>query len=850
MNIKLPDFSLVCLIGASGSGKSSFAANHFLSTEVISSDECRARVSDDVSALDANDDTFELLQLTAAIRLKRRLLTVIDATSVQRADRASLVKLARRFHALPVAIVLDLDPEICESRNAERIDRKIKSKVARRHSSSLRKGIRGLQKEGFRQVHVLRSPEDVESISISREPLWTDYRVDNGPFDIVGDVHGCFDELCELLANLGYVMEPYEEDAENPINASHPDGRQAFFVGDFTDRGPRNRDCLRLIMGMCANGTARAVVGNHDYKLLQFLKGKKVTLTHGLEETASELNACSRDFREQVKEFIYDLRSHQWLSDGNLVIAHAGLKESMHGRGSGDVRNFAMFGETTGAVDEFGLPIRLEWTREYRGVASVVFGHTPVPDAEWLNNTICIDTGCVFGGKLTALRWPEKELLDVAARQEYSKPARPISSVRGFSAQQDHDQLLYFDDFIEKQRIECRIGRAVTIPEENALAALEIMSRFGVDPRWLIYLPPTMAACPTSPDGPYLEHPAQAIEHYKSRGQSKIVAEEKHMGSRALIVVTKNAEAAKNRFGVDDGKSGIVYTRTGRSYFNDKEVEAKIVHRLATAIDNVGIWEELQTDWVLLDVELLPWSAKAHEMINAQYLSTAHAAEKSATALLTAIEKSDCGEELRSLGDKSETQKSNAQRLNEVVKGYCWEVRSIEDYRIAPFHILACEGNVFHEKPHTWHMQLLQKLAASDSILQVTGWKEVNLQSDEECKSLVEWWEQHTSTGGEGMVFKPVGFTVRGSRGLIQPAMKVRGREYLRIIYGPDYDLPANIERLRARGLGKKFSLAEREYTIGIEGLHRFVENRPLSEVHQCALAVLALESEPVDPRL
>lgn len=850
MKLAIPDFALVCLIGASGSGKSSFAAQHFKATEVVSSDECRTRVTDDATTLDANEDTFELLQYIASMRLKRRMLTVIDATSVQKADRAHLVSLGRRFHALPVAIVLDLDPALCEERNKQRKDRTVKTNVAQRHSKSLRKNLRGLQKEGFRQVYILRSLDEIESVSITREPLWTDQRGEHGPFDIIGDVHGCYEELNELLLSLGYVFDQEYEDNESLLSARHPQGRQAFFVGDITDRGPRNRDCLRLVMGMCANGSARIVVGNHDYKLLQYLRGKKVNLTHGLDLTAAELSECSDEFRQQVSKFIYDIRSHQWLDDGNLVIAHAGLKESMHGRGSGAVRSFAMFGETSGAVDEFGLPVRLEWARDYRGKASVVFGHTPVPDAQWLNNTICLDTGCVFGGKLTALRWPEKEIIEVNAHKEYAAPVKPIAAVRGFSAQQDHDLLLYFDDFVAKQRIECRLGRAVTIPEENALAALESMSRFGIDPRWLIYLPPTMAACPTTPSGAYLEHPQQALEHYRSRGIEQLVAEEKHMGSRALLVVTRNPEVASSRFGTDDGKAGVVYTRTGKAYFNDDALEAQIIARISAAMQASGLWQELKTDWVLLDAELLPWSAKALEMINAQYLTTAIAAENSASMLLEALGHRTLTDELSQLKEKAVLQQSNAQELEKVVGGYCWPVNSIEDYRIAPFHILAAEGHVFVDQPHSWHMQLLEKLAAEDAVLTTTGWKEINPFNDDDCESLITWWTEHTGNGGEGLVLKPMAFTVRGSKGLIQPAMKMRGKEYLRIIYGPDYDMPQNIERLRDRGLGKKFSLAEREYVLGLEGLYRFVEKAPLAEVHACALGVLALESEPVDPRL
>ncbi len=848
--ITIPDFALVVLIGPTGSGKSSFARKHFLETEIVSSDNCRALVSDDETDLGATADAFDLLNYTAAIRLKRRLLTVIDATSVRREDRARLVQLARKYHALPVAVVLDIDPKICHDRNQSRPNRDFGEHVARNHSKSLRRGLRGLQKEGFRQIQVMKSPGEVDALQITREPLWTDNRADNGPFDIIGDVHGCFDELNELLGNLGYQIDSFAPDGEDLIGARHPEGRIAFFVGDLTDRGPRNRDTLRLVMGMCLEGTGRCVIGNHDFKLHKWLKGRKVTQTHGLDVTVAELEATSDAFRKQVADFIWDLRSHAWLADGKLVIAHAGLKEEMHGRGSGQVRTFAMFGETTGEVDEFGLPVRLEWARDYRGKADVVFGHTPMQDAEWLNNTMCIDTGCVFGGKLTALRWPERETVSVPAKTQYAVPAKPLDAGRSLSAQQAHDRLLYFDDYATKMRIETRFKSTLQIPEENSLAALEVMSRFAVDPRWLVYLPPTMAACPTAPEGSFLEHPDQAMDHYGDRGVTDLVVEEKHMGSRALLVVARDAGAARTRFGVEDGKAGVVYTRTGRPFFKDEARERAIIGRVAGAIHATGLWETLETDWVLLDAELMPWSAKAQELLQRQYYPTVAAAQSSAAALLDAIAKAGDLGGLDALRMKAETQLSNADLMGKTIDGYCWAADSIDDYRIAPFHILATEGKVHSDQPHTWHMETLAILAKADPILQTTGWKQIDPTDPAHRAEVVTWWMSHTAKGGEGLVFKPNAFTLRGERGLIQPAMKVRGRDYLRIIYGPDYDLPVNIERLRQRGLGRKFSLAEREFKLGFEGLHRFVARAPLSRIHECALAVLALESEPVDPRL
>ena len=859
----IPDFALVCLIGPSGAGKSSLATRLFADTEIVSSDRCRALVADDETALDANDDAFELVRATASIRLRRRRLTVIDATSVRREDRASLVALARSFHALPVALVLDLDPAICHERNLVRGTRAFGARTVHRQSQALRKGLRGLAKEGFRAQRVLRTPEDVAALEIVREPLYTDRRDAQGPFDIVGDVHGCFEELVELLESLGYAFEPYrafgggaEADAgeEAPIVARHPEGRQAVFVGDVADRGPRNVDCWRTVMGMCAAGSARAVIGNHDYKLNRWLRGAKVSLAHGLDLTVAELERATPAFRERLSAFVYDLRSHLWLDGGRLVVAHAGLKAEMHGRGSAAVRSFAMYGETTGETDEFGLPVRLDWAREYRGEAAVVYGHVPTPDAEWLGDTLCVDTGCVYGHRLTALRWPERELVSVAARAQHAVPAKPLEEVRSGRARADHERLLYFDDYARKLRVETRIGgRAVTVPRENMLAALEAASRHATDPRWLIHLPPTMAAPPTAPEGPCLEHPDRALAFYARRGATDLVVEEKHMGSRAIVIACRDAAAAAARFGTDDGRAGVVLSRRGRAFFDDAATEAALVARVRAAMDAAGLWTELATDWVVLDAELMPWSAKAQGLIDTQYLPTAAGAEASAEALLASLDAAllpGGDEALVTLRADALRRRDAARSMRRTIAGYSAEVRGVEDYRLAPFHVLAAEGATFADRDHVWHMDTIARLAAHDPVLRPTGWRRVDARDPAQVAAVAEWWTAHTEAGGEGLVVKPAGFTVSGPKGLLPPAVKVRGREYLRLIYGPDYDLPGNLERLRERDTARKAALAEREFRLGQEGLARFVERRPLREVHECALAVLALESEPVDPRL
>ena len=858
MEIKVPELSLVVLIGVSGSGKSSFAKKHFKRTEILSSDECRALVSDDENSQSATNDAFDVLYYIAGKRLKSGLLTVVDATNVQKESRKGFIELGRTYHCLPVAIVLDLPEKVCEERNQSRPGRNFGGHVIRQQNQQLKKSIRGLKDEGFRQIYILKSLEEVDAVlEIKRERLYNDKKDETGPFDIIGDVHGCFDELQELLLNLGYTINRVDETEKNfGFSVLAPENRKAIFVGDLVDRGPDSPNVLRLVMSMVNSGVAFCVPGNHDLKLQKFLNGKQVQLKHGLEVTVKQLETETAQFKSTVEKFLYSLISHYVFDNGKLVVAHAGLKEEMQGRGSGAVRSFCMYGETTGEIDEFGLPVRHNWAKEYRGKAKVVYGHTPVPEAEWLNKTIDIDTGCVFGGKLTALRYPEEELVSVNAKMVYCEPIRPINfneNQNKLSSQQEYDDLLNIEDVTGKRIVQTRLRNNITIREENSIAALEIMSRFAINPKWLIYLPPTMSPCATSDIPEYLEHPAQALNYYKKRGIEKVVCEEKHMGSRAVLVICKDEETATKRFGVQNEGIGICFTRTGRNFFNDAEIEKKFIGRVNQCLTKTNFWEKFNTDWVCLDAELMPWSAKAQALLKDQYAAVGAAAG----GALPEVEKALQLAFDRGIKDALPSLEKFAIKNNAILKyvkayqNYCWTVDSIDDYKLAPFHILATEGRVHVDKTNEWHMENIAEICKGDTkLFMATPYKIVNLNDQTSYDEAVNWWMELTKKGGEGMVVKPYDFISIGTEGLLQPAVKCRGSEYLRIIYGPEYDLPENIARLKNRGLSRKQSLAIREFALGIEGLERFVKKEPLRRIHESVFGVLALESEDVDPRL
>ncbi|MBO2007642.1 polynucleotide kinase-phosphatase [Hymenobacter negativus] len=911
--LKLPGLSLILLIGSTGAGKSTFARRLFKPTEIVSSDACRGLVADDENDQSASKDAFELLHYLVAKRLKRGLLTVVDATNVQAEGRKPLVALARQYHVLPVAIVLDVPESVAQERNADRPDRRhLGRHIIARHRQDLRRSLRSLKEEGFRHIHHLRNVGEIDAVqSITRDRLYNNHQEETGPFDIIGDVHGCYEELRALLEQLGYqVLEEPINDVRDlgvrvvaPLTETSPPGplsrgegepemhlsessgsplrgrgaggevpvprRKAVFLGDLVDRGPASPQVLRLVMSMVRDGIALCVPGNHDIKLLRHLNGKKVTVNHGLAETLAQLETEPEAFKSEVRRFLDGLVSHYVLDGGKLVVAHAGLPEEMQGRGSGAVRAFALFGESTGEIDEFGLPVRYEWAREYRGRAIVAFGHTPVPDAEWLNNTIDLDTGCVFGGRLTALRYPERELVAVPAAQVYCEPVRPLN-YRALqqqaqheltadneqpitTAQHEQDDLLDIRDVTGKQFIETRLMRGVTIREENAVAALEVMSRFALHPKWLLYLPPTMSPTETSALPDLLEHPAEAFDYYKRLGVERVVCEEKHMGSRVVVVLGRDEAAIQRRLGLVGEGIGKCYTRTGRNFFTDAALETAFLARLRDALSTAGFWEKFDTDWVCLDAELLPWSAKAQELVKNQYAAVAAAASAAlpqVEAVLTeaAARHLDGAEALLA---RTTARRHAATHYADAYRRYCWPVLSLDDLKLAPFHLLATEGRTYFDRDHAWHMETLRSLALADpGLLRATPYRVVPLQDPAEVEAAIQWWTDLTAAGGEGMVVKPYDFVPQGKGGLLQPALKCRGREYLRIIYGPDYLLPGNLDRLRQRNVKAKRNLALREFALGVEGLERFVAGQPLRRVHQCVFGVLALESEAVDPRL
>lgn len=847
MQIQVPEFSLVFMIGPSGSGKSTFAAKHFHPTEIVSSDHYRAVAADDPNSRKASQDAFNLVHQIADTRLKNRRLTVVDATNLQAQHRKPLIDIARRHDCPVTAVVMNTPIQDCLDRNQSRTDRTVPEHTIRQQHRRLRQTIRNLQKEGVRRHHVLQGEQEANAVTtVERTKLRLDRRDLSGPFDIIGDVHGCYDELIALLDQLGY-------DTAAPVPV-HPEGRMPIYLGDLVDRGPASDRVLELAMNMVQEEAALCIAGNHENKLMRALKGNPIEITHGIQETLDQLEARTPEFRQQVLEFISKLSEHYILDEGRLAVAHAGVPERYQGRVSRRVRDFCLYGQVNGEKDEWGRPVRLEWALEYQGDAAVVYGHIPVDKPKWTNETICVDTGCVFGGSLTALRYPERELVSVPARRTYYEDPRPPAQQeqRETSPPASNPQAITLQDVTGRQTITTETMGRINVSDHQAAAALEIMSRFSVDPRWAVYLPPTISPSETSNLPDFLEHPAQAFNQYRQDGLQAVICEEKHMGSRAIVVLCRDRNTARDRFGIDDPNAGACYSRTGRQFFTNPAMETAFLDRSRAAVASAGLWDELETAWLVVDCEIMPWSLKAQGLLRHTYAPTGAAAVNTLRAANTLIEEaSRRGIDTQELANITNQRLAAATQYCDAYRQYCWPADSLDDVKAAPFHIMAKEGEVLTGRPHTWHLTTADRLAEADpALFQKTAGVIVDLADPKSEENATKWWTELTTKGGEGMVVKPLDFIPEGKRDHIQPAVKVRGPHYLRIIYGPEYDLPENLRRLKRRALHTKRNMALREFALGLEGLRRFVEHEPLQRVHQCAFAVLALETEPVDPRL
>jgi protein phosphatase len=860
MEIRLPEFAFVALIGTSGSGKSHFAAQHFNPGEIVSQAQFEAMTGDDGTDEGLHAETIALMHQAIEIRLRHRKATIVDATLLKPQDRAELRRLARKYHVRLAAIVLDTPLETCIARNTERLGSPDRQLI-RAQAQLMEQTASYLKEEGLRPNYQIR-PEDVE-IEIVRYKAASDRREVTGGLDLIGDVHGCLSELLALLDRLGYEVSATEiaspevdphgaalpKLGRHKISLHHPRGRRLVFVGDLCDRGPDSPGVIRLVMDAVAQGMALCVPGNHDDKLMRKLSGNNVQLKHGLEKTMAQLEGADPAFLEEIRAFIDGLPSHLELDGGQLVVAHAGLKAGMHGRHSGEIHSFCLYGETTGETDEFGLPVRQNWAADYDGQALVVYGHTPIPEPSWQNNTVNIDTGCVFGGELTALRYPERSTIAVPAQTIWCQPSRPMHWIGVQKSTQAVDHSISMATISPQMLVSTSDGYNLNLDEATYTHLLAHVSERAVHARWLLYAPPSYGPPTVSPIAGLLEHPAQAIDYYRKKSVTLLAARPMLHGTTVTIVLCRDAAVATQRFGLDNQGIGAIYTRSGRPYFGEVAETQLRLGQMARALEAADVWSLLKSDWLCLEAVVVPIGHKAPAFVPQVY------AEVAATGLHS-VERAQA---------KLEMAKARGLAVDDSLQRLALEKQSLQAFREAyrqmagpeiaepQFHLqqlLAVEGQVLLGKSQEMQQALLAPIAAAlGSAFVAATLLQADLDSESSLRALTAWWENHNLQGGAGLMIGPLEMMVAREGEMMQPWIKVRCPEYLRLRYGPAYDAPATMQALQDRNLRLKRETVVRSYSLAREGLRRFVGGQPFDEVFQCIFTTLGLEMAVVDAR-
>ncbi|MCT6923782.1 polynucleotide kinase-phosphatase [Metasolibacillus sp.] len=859
MQLHLPDAAIVLCIGPSNSGKSTFlqqliASNIIKPSEIVSSDDYRITVAD-IDFIDFQGTTkqeadllyeqysaisteaFQLMEQVVTARAKLNRLTFVDATHLNAREREKYFAIAKRQHVPIYGIIFDAPLEQLLARDNMRENPRGAARI-KQQARKLKDEKRFLKKEAFAKLYTL-NPDD--AYSIVREPSSLAIELGTG-IDVIGDIHGCYDEMMALIEKLGY-----REDNGLYI---HPEGRKLISVGDIMSRGPKSLATMQFWLKQIEAGLSFMTDSNHGWKIARWLEGRAVQLSHGDELVEQEIQQFeiihgieeTKALKERLAKMLLRAPSHYLIKEngiGKAVITHAGIRDRYIGKNSSRIRDFCRYGDVVG-TEANGRPIRADWYADHQTSELIIWGHEPKLKPLKMNNTVNIDQGVVFGGQLTAFRYPESTFEAVTAYENYAgEQQNPL-----LEAAAKHFDPPNIHAFIDGFEVATTHGGTVWVGNGYAKAAIDTVSHYTVPLEQLIYIPPTMSPTPqTSQLDDYLEHPAEAFAYYKKHGFTELIAEKKHMGSRAVLLLFKNKQIAKEW--IDTETLGVITTRSGRAFF-DTAAHETIVQKLHTELAAKNYFERMETDFVLLDAEILPWNLKAQSLIDEQYAHVAEHALMDRQKLATKLQ--------TTLVDVAEWQQQykellrNAVRFDAVYQNYCWSVDDLSAIQIAPFHILAHSTETCFHKPHTWHMEMNHWLAQHSDIFITTEYQVIENEQDEQ--KAIAWWEEMTAVGHEGIVIKPLTFIPKSKDKLIQPAIKVRGREYLRIIYGMDYTDPKQLAQLKKRNPSKKMKHALQEFALGLEGIERFVQKENIARIHECVLATLALESDAVDPRL
>lgn len=854
VKIRVPSNALVVAVGVSGSGKSSLSHNLFPGC-VVSSDSCRRVLSSDISVCGGgevrikttptpsdelqkySEGAFVLFHAWIRARLRHGLLTVADSTALRPEFRSDLHKIGQEEHVKVVYLFVDTPFAECVRRNAERAPQdRVPESVIKRQFASLNRSRSWLRKDDH--VYTVKPGDEVE-VQVVEGVLGIEAKA----IDVVGDVHGCMDELVELIGKLGYrqrTLDLMEEiDQESPTANSlywHPEGRKLVFVGDLIDRGPHPYGVLDFVRRHVQAGVAELVLSNHERKLRSYLSGRNVTIKPEFQKTIDSIPADAD--KKGLKSFLHSLRPYrQWSApDGQeWVVVHAAFDPKFAGKIDGKIEEYCVYGPVNSVDPVTHRPDRIAWWESYRPGPKVVYGHVITDDGKprVVNGTYGIDTGCVHGGSLTALRLPEQEFVQVKARRLYHGTVDYADKKK--AEEGEHLGVLLH----RRVTVRDQEGKThdVFLKDRGLMDAIDALSTRTVSPDKLAWLSPTMSPGPISEDPSLMEDPVTAAKWMFANAPegAALCAQVKHMGSRGTWL----CEYKGDRWEI------ACWTRNGYEMFDEprrSEVYEALQHPLtflAAQLADMG----MLPDTILLDSEVMPFNQHGAEWLERTFMQTAAAGHVSRFAMARAANAGGQKEQAQRLLGRME----NLKLYGDAANRFCWPVGGVNDLKVGVFNVLY----PFHDMAHGKLCDTLAAALRNFPVFQPTEYRLVH-NTEESLDMLSKWFDGLTAKGLEGVVLKYDDPKVWSATKFPQQALKVRGKDYLRIIYGPQYLEPEILAALRKeRRVDGKMRMAYQQTLLGREALaRRFGENRPFEAWHECVIGILGAERATVDPRL
>lgn len=891
LNEPLPDPSIVGITGSSSDSRIEILNRFFKIEEIISMDELSRWIPDDPWIQDHNkpEQVESIFFSIIEQRLKRNLMTALDIHGRGRPFRNQFIQLAKKYHFTPTLIRLLSDAEASRELDQEDF-------------------FKARRQEGFRVIYQINKDE-FQDWRPSRRTSPTMRPDVEGAFDIIGDVHGCMDELLALTHRLGYRWTGNPLTLNPDFNWINPPGRRLFFVGDLVDKGPNSLEALSLVMRLTETGQSFCVPGNHDYKLARALGGmvfKKSDPDH--EAALQQVRAAGPKFAEKARTWIESLPSHYFLDAGRLVVSHAGSKRSHHGRDSNRILDFALYGATTGKTDSHGLPERLNWALDYHGETLVVHGHTPVEEPKWVNESVNIDTGCVYGGHLTALRYPERELVSEPARHEYSISRRPLplnvsllnqmesapsanlksnplrpstasdprsgnpSNSLNFQTHKKQNQhtsneKLGWTDFQNLKVVETSTRGDVILREEEVKAAVHFLKSTQCWPWRIPFLAPGISAPDPCQDinSAGLESPATAFTYYRNNRVQEVLCVPTAYEPPFILALARDSSEAVERLGSQAGEVGIGFPVCGLLQTSDTPSPAEmssLLKRIHRNLSEENFWERSQSDVAIFECSLTSHSVQAAEtkmkpkplqhsnsmsqIVSAGMIDTNNILEKLERA-------TEHGTDWHFLTQSYLKSKRSLTEFTDWISKAQKTTNGTELIQVRNFQLLATQKKTFINQHYSAGAQILklEQLAERDSelFIQPSSFL-LDLHDVNACSSAVNLWEEHTREGMIGWVIRPAQGAQKGRRGWVQPALKCRGDMALKCIFGLNMSREAMNQSIQKNSLAARRSQVAREWALSLEALHRWTRQEPDWRIQECMVGILAVKCEPTDARL